>query len=401
MNKSEQAKNKILRARIQLLVKCPFFGFLALGLEPVESSKVKTLQTDGKRLLYNPEYVNRQNEKVLETFIAHEVIHCALGHLWRKGKRNGNKWNYAADYAANIILKREKFVLWDGALCEDRFAGMEAERIYDLLPDDLLKQDQDDSHDEWPEKGNEETKNDQNEESEDGKKPSSDPKKQEGASSGGDKSEKIEKEWKERAVRAATSARMQGKLPGSLAELVQDILEPKLDWRVILHDMIKSCAKNDFRLFPPAKKHLWRGMYLPTVTGEVLEIAVGIDSSGSIEKAEFQEFMAEVKGIAEQFEDYMIHLFICDAKVHFSVVLTPYSEWPDEFPKHSGGTDFRPVFEAIEEEDLRISALIFLTDGAGTYPEFSPDYPVIWALNKDHDVPFGDKILVEVNNENT
>ena len=396
MKTGEQAKNKLLRARIQLLWKRPFFGFLALGLELLEFPKTKGLATDGKHLLYNPEYVCLQNENVLETLIAHEILHCILRHLWRLGSRELNKWNYATDYAVNLILKREKFVLWEGALYEDCFAGMEAERIYDLLPDDLPSQDQDDSHDKWPGTSRSKTKNEEGNEEQDGGNPSADPKKQDGASSGGEQSETMEKEWTERAVRAATSARMQGKLPGSIAEFIQDLLEPKLNWRVILRDMITTCAKNDFRLFPPSKKHLWRGMYLPTVQGETLEIAVGVDSSGSIEKEEFQEFMAEVKGIGDQFEDYSIHLFICDAKIQSSVVLTPFGEWPEEFPKHNGGTDFKPVFDGIEEEGLHITALVYLTDGAGDYPEYPPEYPVIWALNKDHDVPFGEKIVMEV-----
>ncbi|MBI2120713.1 MAG: hypothetical protein HYT94_03775 [Parcubacteria group bacterium] len=375
-SKNQRAKEKIIRERIQLLLHYPFFGYLALGLEPTEAPGLGTMATDGKHLFYDPLFADRLEPKILRTVLAHETLHCALGHIWRKEGREDEKWNYAADHADNLILKKEGFAIPSNCLCDEKFTGMEAEIIYTKLPNAPPKNGRlMDSHDKWSR----------------GKKPEN----SFGGEAGEKADKKLEKEWRERMVRAATSARNMGKLSGTIDQCVQDILQPKLDWRIILRDMITSCAKNDFRLFPSSKKHLWRNMYLPSISGETLEIAVGIDTSGSISAKEFQEFIAEIRGIAEQFDSHTLHLFFCDAKIHERMTLTAHDDWPEEFPKRNGGTNFIPVFNAIEEECLSISALVYLTDGDGKYPEYSPDYPVMWVLNNDYEVPWGQKIIME------
>ena len=206
----------------------------------------------------------------------------------------------------------------------------------------------------------------------------------------------LKKLWEERLVRAATAARMRGSLSGSVNELVQNILQPRLSWREILRDMVMNLAHHDFRLIPPAKKHLWRSIYLPRVFGEHLTLAVGIDTSGSVSAKQFQEFIAEIKGIIEQFEQCTIHLFFCDARVHHEMVLTPQDEFPHEFPKENGGTSFVPVFEKITELELELAGLVYLTDGEGLYPKDAPEYPVIWVLNKKGKVPWGEYVELEV-----
>ena len=90
--------------------------------------------------------------------------------------------------------------------------------------------------------------------------------------------------------------------------MIDDFLQPKLDWRSILTDMIVSNAKNDYRLSPPNKKHLWRGFYLPSLQGEKITIAFGIDVSGSISDDEIQEALSEVHGICQQ-AIYHQHVF--------------------------------------------------------------------------------------------
>ena len=138
-------------------------------------------------------------------------------------------------------------------------------------------------------------------------------------------------------------------------------------------------------------------MYLPTVQGEKLEIAIGLDTSSSVSEKEFQEFIAEVKGITDQFSDYVLHLFFCDVAIHERMTLTTHDAWPETFPKKNGGTSFVPVFNVISEEQLPIAALVYLTDGTGTYPEACPhEYAVIWILNKEYQVPWGHTITMEV-----
>ena len=415
MSENQRARERITRERVQLLVHYPFFGYLALGLELKEAPEVGTMATDGKRLFYNPAFVDRLDPKVLRAIIAHETLHCALGHLWRKEARKQEKWNRAADHAANLILKKGGFALPENCLCDDKFEGMEAEIIYAKLPDSPSSKERLlDSHDTWsqgnnknqpqmpppPRDSSDQTPKDEQEKprGSDDQKEGQAPKTAGGSDDENREGNDLKKLWQERLVRAATAARMQGKLPGTVDQRIQDILQPKLNWRIILRDMITSFAKNNFRLVPPSKKHLWRGIYLPSMTGETLEIAIGLDTSGSVSEKEFQEFLAEVKGVAEQFDDHVLHFFFCDAAIHERVTLTPHDAWPEQFSKRNGGTSFVPVFDAIADDNLPVSALVYLTDGAGDYPKQPPEYPVIWILNTDYDVPWGQKIKMEAEN---
>ena len=417
MSENQTIKEKIIRERVQLLLHRPFFGHLTLGLEPKELSpeelealppECRTMATDGRHLYYNPAFVSRLDPKVLQTILAHETMHCALGHLWRQEKRKQLKWNYATDYAINLMLKKEGFAIPANCLCDDKFDGMEAEVIYRKLPDQKPKGSLMDSHDKWPGGGKKGKDNkEQNPQSNGG---TEEQKPQNGSggddkpsqptqssSVGNDEQEKLAKDWKDKLIRAATAARMQGKLPGSVDQLIQDMLEPKLDWKIILRDLITSLTRNDFRLFPVSKRHLWRGIYLPSLYGEKLEIAVGIDTSGSVSAKEFQEFIAEIRGITEQFMDFTLYLFFSDAEIHDRITLSPNEEWPEQFPKKDGGTSFTPVINLVTEEYPQVSALVYLTDGAGSYPEYPPDYPVIWVLNTDTVLPWGQNIRMEVN----
>lgn len=369
----QDAHRHLVTQRVQLLKDRPFFGNLLLHLFLEEDLGTPTMGTDGVGLYYNPTYVRLLGSRQLQAILLHEVLHCALGHLWRRGGRDIERWNRATDYAVNTIVVTENFDLPSGMLYREEFCNMEAEKIYPKLPAEPEGAPWN-SHERWIRSHRRAEKS--------------------GSGSGVGKS--AEEIWRQRVARAAHAARMQGKLPSSVSALVKDILEPRLDWRVILRDTVVSFSKNDFRWSPPAKKHLWQDTYLPSVCAEELVVAVGVDSSGSISEKEYQEFLAEVRGIGEQFADCTIHLFFCDADIHKRLTLSRQDAWPQMFPKNDGGTSFVPVFEAIERENLQIASLVYLTDGRGDYPMHAPSYPVIWVLNSDYeDTPWGETVRLE------
>lgn len=367
-------KEKVIKERLVLLDKYPFFGYLALSLDLIETTglPIPTMATDGKHLFFDPEFVSNIPPNQLRGIIAHEVLHCAFQHLWRMGTREKMRWNYATDFAINLIVTEGGLELPPNLLLDKKYKGMSAERIYDLLLDlKTIKGDLICSHDKWPGKPDKNTNpSDKN------------------------SNQNMAELWKERLLKVAFEAKNRGNLPGEIKKLIDDLLEPKLDWKTILWDKVTSSVKNDFRFFPPAKKYLWQGMYLPSSYGERLEVAIGIDTSGSVNKKQFQEFIAEIRGITEQFEDYLIHLFLCDTQIHDYIIIDAQSSWPKSFPKHDGGTSFIPVFEKIEKENLEISALIYLTDGDGYFPTIEPEYSVIWILNQERPVPWGEKIIM-------
>src|SRR5215208_5779059 len=124
------ARNRIAVARTNLIIEQPFFASLSLKLEVVETMQVSTMATDGVHMFYNPKFVNGLPMREIEAVICHEVMHCANGHVWRRDARDRKKWNYACDYAINPMIVASKYKLPHGALLDNKFDGMAAEKIY-------------------------------------------------------------------------------------------------------------------------------------------------------------------------------------------------------------------------------------------------------------------------------
>lgn len=385
MENLTREEKKIVQARVAMLLDMPFFGHIAMQLEPVANPKMfpPTMGTDGYHLFYHPDFVNKLPFEHLITIIAHEIYHLVLFHLTRRQDREPLRWNFAADFAVNDLLKKDgTFELPEGCLYNPQFSDKAAEWIYNQLPETeklevtLLL----DNHEEWEGgKGN-------------GKGKEGEGKSKEEEGEGGSSieiSEGLEQRIREFTAQAAAAARMKGKFPAHLQELVDGVLQPKLDWKTILADMIVSCAKSDYCLIPPNKKHLYRGFILPGITGYEINIACVIDTSGSISNQEMKEFLSEIKGICDAYEEYTIYLFTCDAVIHQRWELRPFDPIPTLL-QGRGGTDFR---EPLKEADsLPITALIYLTDGYGTYPDKEPHFPVIWISTTDYKYPWGQVI---------
>lgn len=365
-----EVERKMAKAKIQLLLHHPFYGHLLLSLDFVEIGTL-TMGVDGKRLFWSREFVEGLSNEELVGVFAHETLHLALDHLGRRGLRDKFKWNLAADHAVNPLVKKEGLALPEGILYDKKFENLPAERIYDLLPD--LPPDKGGGSGKGEGKGISKNK------------------------SGWDDHSKWEDgeydlpSWKAKVASAITAARFQGKYPGYLEELVGELLYPKLNWKIILRDFVQASVRNDYRLYPPNKKFLYIPVYMASLKGESIEIGASVDTSGSISSEEVRAFLSEVQGIMSSFDDFTIHLFQCDAGVHSYVVITPFEELPRKVVGR-GGTSFIPVFEEVEKRNLRLSCLIFLTDGYGNYPSSPPLYPVLWVMSTGKTPPFGEVV---------
>jgi len=394
---------KIIRNRVAMLFDHPFFGHLALGLEPTPKKEMSmpTMATDGRRLFYDSEFVNQISDDELQGVIIHEIYHIVLWHIKRQQGRDSQKWNIACDFAVNDMVLKE-FKLPRGCLYDPKFAGKSADFIYNQLPDPPtvgIPMVTLDSHEEWRDWGNgkgededKESQNGQTQGAGDGQNGGEN--RQNGIELGDD----VEQQWRERIAQAATQARMQGKLPAHLKSLIDEALQPKLDWKSILREKIVSAVKSDFRIIPPSKKHLWRGLYLPSTWGEEINIAVAVDSSGSISDSLLSEFIAEIRGICQTFQNYTVHGCIADTRIVQTFELNPYDSPPEiALPKEAkgrGGTSFvEPVKWA--EDFQNISCLVYLTDLMGSFPEDIPPFPVVWVCSDENmTAPFGDIIYL-------
>lgn len=382
MAELSRAEKKIVRARVGMIVDEPFFGHIAMQLILVERETMNppTMATDGYRLYYHPDYVMSISDEELQGVIAHEVGHIALMHMLRRGNRERWRWNYACDFAVNDLVTKE-FQLPQGILLNPEFSDQTAEWIYSKLPENQEKElvITLDSHAEWDENGEGDGEGGDGEGDGDGTG-------DQDTGSSPDSKEGLEQHIREMVAQSAVQARMKGKLPAHLQELVDGTLQPKLGWKAILRDTIVSCAKSDFTLYPPNKKHIYRGFILPGITGTEINIACVFDTSGSISSEEMNYFLSELKGICDQYDEYTIYLRTCDTVIHQKWELHPFTPVPTIL-EGRGGTSF---IEALEEADnLPITSLVYMTDGYGSFPDKEPRFPVIWVSTTDAEYPWG------------
>jgi predicted metal-dependent peptidase len=148
----------------------------------------------------------------------------------------------------------------------------------------------------------------------------------------------------------------------------------------------------------PNRRFIHQGLYLPSrdikLTGTFVCV---IDTSGSIGEKELNEFGSEIKGIVDQMQPEKVYVMYCDAAVAHVDEFGKYDELT--FAAHGGGgTDFRPPFKWLEEHDITPDALVYLTDGYGSFPEEEDvHFPCLWAINnRNVEPPFGVHIVIEV-----
>lgn len=372
---------KLTQAKVAMQFDHPFFGYLAITLDCVEDPTLNppTMGTDGTHLFYHPDFVTNTALPQLCGVVAHEIGHIILHHLSRRQNREALRWNISADFAVNYIVRQE-FQLPPGCLISHDYANKPAEFIYNELPITKVQVGLTlDSHEKWGNWGKDEG---------DGK---DDDKGADGNGNGigrGDSQDDLEQEWRQRVAQAATQAHMKGKMPAHLESIVGELLQPKLDWKTMLRDMVTSCAKSTHRFLPPNKKHLYRGFYLPSVSGDEIKIATCIDSSGSISDEEIKEFLSEIKGICDSYDEYTVHILVADAIVHQRFEVHAMEDMPT-IVKGRGGTSFVPALAEAEKLE-GITAIVYFTDLDGTFPTHEPTVPVIWvSVDPNTKAPWG------------
>lgn len=390
---------RIQKARTALLLDHPFFGSLLYRLKDRESFAVKTMATDGVSLLWNREFVETLTAATLAGTLAHEVMHPALHHHLRRSGRDPKRWNIACDYAINPLLVDAGLKLPEGVLLENRFRGMSAEQIYNLLESE-------EDADPNPDKDQQSTFSDASNESA-GKNESGDPSAPEtdggigqvlDAPSKSDDSPAVEeqaREWEIAVKQAMTVAQQAGTLPVGLDRTMEGAAEAAVNWRELLRRLWSETTAADYSWMRPNRRHLWRGLYLPGVVKEgVGEIVIAVDCSGSISGRQLRLFEAEARSILEGQRPERVYVLYFDAVVQ--KVETYEAGQPISLnPVGGGGTEFGPCFEWIGERGIMPQTVVFLTDLYGSFPSSAPRYPVLWASTGRRQAPFGEVIPMQ------
>lgn len=387
---NDPIQDLIVSVNIDLLFDHPFFGNLATRLEPVDASKwCKTFGTCGRKFYYNREYVKSLSKGQLKWSIIHMIYHLAYGHLERRSGKNKKLWDMANDYIINYSIEQEvvKKNLAErpaGALYSEKYTDeFTSEELYRILEEnsveikipldehmDLLGEDDD------------------------------------GNGSGytvtvvGDENGKphltdadmasIRTEIQSAIMNAIQSCEDAGQVPAGIRRLIKDLTSPVMDWRALLETHIQSQVKGDYSLTNPSKRSWALGVILPSQKYlNTIDVSVTIDTSGSMTDQMLKDFLSEVKGIMETFEDFKLRLWTFDGTVHNPKLFTPHNL--DEIfsydPMGGGGTLFMPNWDFMKdpakfdfadregfEEPFVPNKFVMFTDGYYGDSWGDPDY---------------------------
>ena len=358
-------REKLITARVGLLLRASFFGNLATRLKLVNADEwCSTAATDGRHFYYNSRFIDMLRPKEVEFLFGHEVLHCVYDHFGRRGDRDPMLFNVANDYAVNGDLKKHRvgeFITSVPCLYDSKYEGMSSEEIYDDLYENAEKINMSDLIDKLLDDhldgdGDSDSDDDGDEKSGRGKKPKL----------SAEERQKIKDEIKEAVLSAAAASDGAGNLPAGVKRLIQDMTAPKLNWRELLRMQLESTIKSDFTWMRASRRGWHMDAIMPGMKNdELIDIAIGIDASGSIDERMLRDFLAETQGIMDQFQSYRIHIFTFDTRVYNPAQYNSdnLDSICDYEVKGGGGTDFDAIFNYLKEEQIEPKRLVVFTDG--------------------------------------
>ena len=392
------ARERLVTARIGLLLRHSFFGNLATRLQLINADEwCGTAATDGQKFYYNSRFIMMLKPKEVEFLVAHEVLHVVYDHMGRRDHRDPQIWNIADDYAVNADLKRHKigqFITTVPCLYEQKYDGKAAEAIYDDLMknvqkidiNDLIDQLLDDHMDgddgEGDGEGNQEGKGK-------GRPKLSDEEK-----------ERIRQEVKQAIINAAQSAEA-GQLPLGVERLIKQATNPVMPWRELIQTNLTSAIRTDYSWMRPSRRGWHMDAIMPGMTpGEEIDVVVAIDMSGSISNKQAQQFLGEIGGMMDSFDGYKVHVFCFDTDTYNPQDFTSENlDSIDEYqPMGGGGTDFDAIFDYLKKVGNVPKRLICFTDGYPCGSWGDPDYcDTTWIIHGDPNPnpPFGTYALYD------
>ena len=366
------AQMKVSRGSTRLVIKFPFYGSVCLRVNVKPDASVSTMATDGKSILWSPDWVDTIGQEETVGTLAHEVLHIILKHPLRRGSRDPLLWNIATDFAINQILVDAGFKLPEGALIDPQYKGLTAEAIYDRLPQDASEQ-----------YGNAvigEVK---------------DAKKDDGSDMSEAEVKQMEADIDATIMMAATGAKTVGKLPAFAKDLIKEMQRSQVDWRDVMRRFIGGDQPDDYSFRKPQKKmYHMTGIISPSIekigAGDVV---IGIDTSLSVCKRELSFFLGEINAISEELKPRSITVITCDARVQTVKRYEQGEEIQMIEIGGRGGTLVKPVFDYIEEHQLPVDNMVYLSDlEIFDYPEHPPHYPTLWVSSsmRSDPAPWGD-----------
>ncbi|MEA5572281.1 DUF2201 family putative metallopeptidase [Calothrix sp. UHCC 0171] len=377
---TEDIQKIISDSLIRLRLRSPFFATLALFARFIPVQQYATAATDGRNIYFNSEFLLSLTSAQQDGLLLHEVLHAALLHVPRRGVRDAQLWNFAADIVTNgIILQQGAVELPQGGLRDEELEHLSVEEIYEILLKDVEKY-----KCLWASSGNDDLVDAPGNSLDDGDDSLSETRKA-----------ALEAYWRNALQQAAVIARTakQGKLPAGIERELGKVTSPQIDWRAYLWRYLVQ-TPTDFTGFD--RRFVGRGLYLETLQGESVMVYVAIDTSGSIDAEELRLFLSEVSGILRSYPHLKCELYYIDADVYGPYEIDADSPLPS--PQGGGGTSFVPFFNQVQERwDGQSQAVcVYLTDGYGDFPVVTPELPTLWVVTVGglalEQFPFGETV---------
>jgi len=354
-----EVRELLITARVGLLLKASFFGNLATRLRLINADEwCATAATDGRNFYYNSRFIKMLRPKEIEFLFGHEVLHCVYDHFGRRGDRDPQIWNIANDYCVNADLVKHNVgekITSVPCLYDRKYDGMSSEEVYD----DLMKNATKISFDDLVEKLLDDHLDGDGDGNSDGEG-NGRPKLSEA------EKQQIRDEIKEAMLAAAATVDGAGNLPAGIKRLIQELTEPKMNWRELLRMQLESTIKSDFTWMRASRRGWHMDAVMPGMKVDpMIDIAIAIDASGSIGETMLKDFLGEVQGIMDSFPAYRIHVITFDTDAYNPAQYD--SDNLDSICDYEvtggGGTDFTCIFDYLKREEIEPKRLVVFTDG--------------------------------------
>jgi predicted metal-dependent peptidase len=351
----------------------------------------------------SPQHVLACKPQALEFWYVHALLHAALRHPQRRGGRDARRWNIACDIVVNgmiaaentrlELLRLQPYMFAVDSIRSQKLEHLSVEEIYAVLERDpaLCKRCL----------GKSDSTDVEVQASMDCNKPSN--------ASGTETPNALEAltipqvDWPKALRMAALIEKSSlkknnyyGSDPWGLFLDVQQASGSQLPWRQLLWQFLTP-SLSDFHEWD--RRFVGEEIFLETLQGESLRIAVCVDTSGSIQRAELAVFLAELHGITRCYPHLEMDLWYADTQLHGPYPVASGQERMP-VPKGGGGTDFRPFFKHFSLASPTAPAvLVYCTDGYGAFPGVAPDLPVLWVVSRgglaNRKFPFGEVLRLE------
>lgn len=358
----------LIKAKFELLNKFPFFGTLALQLGYREDETIPTACVSSTEIRYNPDFFAALTPQQRVGLLAHEVMHPALNHHTRREGRDPGVWNMACDYIINFMLTESGITLPSGALYNIEFRSMSAEQIYEkLIHDSNCKGKYILGHGTYDIDYFE----------------------------GGDCSTE---EARQNSILVNAAIMHPGKLGSALERLINKIRNPDIPYDVLLDRLLSERARDDYSWTRPNRNYIQQGLYVPSTWNlKHSSVVIAVDTSGSITQEDLENYASAVNTI-HGIVSNTVHVIYCDAEIAHVDVFEPGDEVVMKI-HGGGGTNFKPPFQYVHDNNIDTNLLIYFTDGECYQFPPEPEYDTFWLIKesryrKDYNhIPFGEIII--------